>query len=64
MYTKAHLAGAGVDFGQIDDFKGNLDAAGLMKGLHGMHPVDDPMWTEKHKEVFKDSNTPNGTRAR
>ena len=24
-----------------------------MKGPHGMHPTDDPMWTDKHKEVNK-----------
>jgi hypothetical protein len=32
-----------------------------MKGPHGMHPVDDPLWTKNHKEVFKDGNTPDGT---
>lgn len=26
---------------------------GEMKGPHGMHPVNDPMWNEKHKEVDK-----------
>ena len=36
----------------IDDFKGKLDENGRMKGPHGMHPVDNPMWNEKHKEVF------------
>ncbi len=40
----------------IDDFKGNLDANGQMKGPHGMHPVNDPMWNEKHKEVDKGNN--------
>ena len=40
----------------IDDFKNNLTANGRMKGPHGMHPVNDPMWTEKHKEVDKDNN--------
>ena len=45
----------------IEDFRGNFDADGLMKGPHGMHPVDDPMWTEKHKEVFEDGATPAGT---
>lgn len=45
----------------IDDFKGSFDADGLMKGPHGMHPVDDPIWTEKHKEVFNDAETPTGT---
>ena len=39
----------------IDQFKGNLDANGQMKGPHGMHPVNDPIWNEKHKEVDKDS---------
>jgi cytochrome c553 len=36
-----------------DDFRNNLDADGRMKGPHGMHPVNDPEWTEKHKEVDK-----------
>ena len=40
----------------IDDFKNNLTASNRMKGPHGMHPVNDPMWTEKHKEVGKDNN--------
>ena len=49
------------DFGNvgtlvIDDFKNNLTASNRMKGPHGMHPVNDPMWTEKHKEVGKDNN--------
>jgi hypothetical protein len=39
----------------IDQFKGNLDANGQMKGPHGMHPVNDPIWNEKHKEVDKNS---------
>jgi hypothetical protein len=42
----------------IDDFKGNLDGKGQMKGPHGMHPVNSPMWNEKHKEVFKDERSP------
>jgi hypothetical protein len=41
----------------IDDFKGNLDSNGRMKGPHGMHPVGDPMWNEKHKEVFNDGGS-------
>ncbi len=45
----------------IDDFKGNLDADGRMKGPHGMHPVASSMWNEKHKEVFEDDRTPRGT---
>ena len=45
----------------IDDFKGEFDSAGLMSGPHGMHPVGDPMWNDKHKEVFEDSATPKGT---
>ncbi|KAA3624106.1 MAG: hypothetical protein DWQ08_10790 [Proteobacteria bacterium] len=44
----------------IDDFKDNLDARGMMKGPHGMHPVASAMWNEKHKEVFEDDNTPRG----
>ena len=35
----------------IDDFKGNLDSNGWMKGPHGMHPVGTSMWNEKHKEA-------------
>jgi hypothetical protein len=35
----------------IDDFKGNLDSNGWMKGPHGMHPVGTAMWNEKHKEA-------------
>ena len=27
-----------------------------MKGPHGMHPVNDPMWTDKHKEVDEGNN--------
>jgi hypothetical protein len=46
----------------ITDFKGNLDVDGRMKGPHGMHPVNDPMWTDKHKEVDKD-NSRNACRA-
>ena len=42
-------------------FKGNFDANGLMKGPHGMHPVNDSVWTRNHKEVFKDDRTPSGT---
>ncbi len=45
---------------QIDMFKRNFDSGGMMKGPHGMHPVDDPMWGDKHGEVFKDSATPRG----
>lgn len=44
----------------IDDFKGNLDSNGWMKGPHGMHPVGTAMWNEKHKEVFEDDASPNG----
>jgi hypothetical protein len=40
----------------IDDFKENLDANNQMKGPHGMHPVNDSMWNEKHKEVDKKNN--------
>ena len=35
----------------IDDFKGNLDGNGWMKGPHGMHPVGTAMWNDKHKEA-------------
>ena len=35
----------------IDDFKGNLDSNGWMKGPHGMHPVGTAMWNDKHKEA-------------
>lgn len=45
----------------IDDFKGKFDANGLMKGPHGMHPVGDSMWNDKHKEVYEDGKTPAGT---
>jgi hypothetical protein len=45
----------------IDDFKGEFDSSGLMKGPHGMHPVASSMWNEKHKEVFEDGATPKGT---
>ena len=44
-----------------DDFKNNLDSQGRMKGPHGMHPVNNPKWTEKHKEV--DKNGRNSCRA-
>ncbi len=40
----------------IDDFKDNLDSNQQMKGPHGMHPVNNAMWNEKHKEVDKDNN--------
>ncbi|MEA1889467.1 MAG: Ig-like domain-containing protein, partial [Pseudomonadota bacterium] len=45
----------------IDDFKGEFDSNGWMKGPHGMHPVGSDMWSQKHKEVFEDSATPKGT---
>ena len=45
----------------INDFIGNFDANGLMKGPHGMHPVNDPSWNLNHSEVFQDSATPPGT---
>ena len=45
----------------IDMFRRNFGADGLMKGPHGMHPVADAMWGDKHKEVFEDSGTPAGT---
>ncbi len=35
----------------IEDFE-ELEN-GQMKGPHGMHPVNDSMWNEKHKEVDK-----------
>ncbi|CCQ73354.1 hypothetical protein [Magnetospira sp. QH-2] len=31
----------------------NFDANGAMKGPHGMHPVNDPLWTDKHEEVYE-----------
>ncbi len=40
----------------IDDFKNNLTADGRMKGPHGMHPVNDPMWTGNHEEVDGGNN--------
>ena len=40
-----------------DDFKTNLDSNGRMKGPHGMHPVNNPEWTEKHKEVDKNGRS-------
>jgi len=46
---------------RIDDFKGRFDASGQMRGPHGMHPVNDPMWVHDHKEVFNDDRTPAGT---
>ena len=46
---------------QIDMFRRNFDADRRMKGPHGMHPVADTMWGDKHKEVFEDSATPAGT---
>ena len=39
----------------IDDFKGNLDGYGWMKGPHGMHPVGTAMWNDKHKEARQDA---------
>ena len=39
----------------IDDFKGNLDGSGWMKGPHGMHPVGTAMWNDKHKEALQDA---------
>jgi hypothetical protein len=45
----------------IDDFKGEFDSNGLMKGPHGMHPVDNELWTHSHKEVFEDNATPKNT---
>jgi hypothetical protein len=45
----------------IGDFKRKFDANGWMKGPHGMHPVNDVMWNNKHKEVFNDGGTPPGT---
>jgi hypothetical protein len=45
----------------ISAFRGNFDADGLMKGPHGMHPVNDPNWNRNHKEVFESSRTPRGT---
>jgi hypothetical protein len=45
----------------IDDFKGNFDTNGLMRGPHGMHPVGDAMWNNKHKEVYEAGGTPAGT---
>ncbi|MEN8712598.1 MAG: hypothetical protein ABF326_10420, partial [Arenicellales bacterium] len=39
----------------IDDFKGNLDGNGWMKGPHGMHPVGTAMWNDKHKEALQDA---------
>ena len=44
----------------IDDFKGNLDSNGWMKGPHGMHPVGSKMWNDKHKEVSADDQSPAG----
>ena len=40
----------------IGDFKNNMTADGRMKGPHGMHPVNDPMWTNKHEEVDENNN--------
>lgn len=45
----------------IDDFKGEFDSNGWMKGPHGMHPVASSMWNDKHKEVFEDDATPTGS---
>jgi len=42
-------------------FQRNFDANGLMRGPHGMHPVNDAEWTRLHKEVFNDDGTPPGT---
>jgi len=35
----------------IEDFKNAMSQQGIMEGPHGMHPVNDAMWNEKHKEV-------------
>jgi len=45
----------------IDDFKGQFDSNGRMKGPHGMHPVASAMWNKDHKEVFADHVTPANT---
>ncbi len=45
----------------ISTFRQNFDANGLMKGPHGMHPVNDRVWNRNHKEVFEDRRTPPGT---
>jgi hypothetical protein len=45
----------------LGDFQRNFDGNGRMKGPHGMHPVNDEMWTKLHKEVFNDDPTPAGT---
>lgn len=45
----------------ISAFRGNFDADGLMKGPHGMHPVNDRNWNRNHKEVFESGRTPRGT---
>jgi Zn finger protein HypA/HybF involved in hydrogenase expression len=37
----------------IDHFKSSVSGGGDMGGPHGMHPVNDPMWNDKHKEVFE-----------
>ncbi len=44
----------------VDDFRGNFDSNGWMKGPHGMHPVNDSMWIDKHHDVFEDNRTPAG----
>ncbi len=44
----------------VSDFRGNFDANGLMKGPHGMHPVDQG-WISSHYSVYRDSRTPAGT---
>jgi hypothetical protein len=46
---------------RVDNFLREFDANGWMKGPHGMHPVADGMWGDKHGEVFKNSATPAGT---
>jgi hypothetical protein len=45
----------------VTDFVGKFDANGLMKGPHGMHPVNDPDWNLHHSVVFQDFRTPAGT---
>ncbi len=44
----------------VSDFRGNFDANGLMKGPHGMHPVNQG-WISMHYSVYRDSATPAGT---
>ncbi len=42
------------------DFRGNFDANNMMRGPHGMHPVDQS-WVSMHPNVYRDSATPAGT---